>query len=433
MLNQVDYHVAMSDSETSPTLSSFGGPPDVQADACLNARHKAAGCRLCAEVCPVEAITLLDPGSSTPPRPGQPHLDPDRCLGCGLCLPACPTDVFTQPDPPETKLAQTAASLPDRALSLVCPLHPAPGTTAAPVTAVVRHKRCLASLSPATLISLSGGQRTIWLDDTACGDCPIGRVQPVITRVAGAANVLLQAFGRSPAIWTHLGQPDGLNGDPLSLPLIEGDRRQVSRRGFFKTLGTVSRAVTNRSEDRPPPRTEGRVPVAERLPQHVPASRQRLLEQLASLDGPGDEAIDTSNLHLTAVAIQAGACSACRLCARFCPTGALRFVSDSDRFGLSFKPSLCLDCGICAVACPEGAVSFDPRLAPAELTGAATRWLVVGQLAACTGCGELTAGQDDTRQPRCHLCRLSARSTSGRMSIGDLFAGLKSRSSHPDA
>lgn len=421
MLKQVDYHEAMSDSETSPTLSSFGGPPDVQADACLNARHKAAGCRLCAEVCPVEAITLLGPGSSTPPRPSQPHLDPHRCLGCGLCLPACPTDVFTQPDPPETKLAQTVASLPDRALSLVCPLHPVPGLTAAPVTAVVRHKRCLASLSPATLISLSdGGRRPIWLDDTACGDCPIGRVQPAISRVAAAANVLLQAFGCSPAIRTHLDQPGGLNGDPLSLPLIEGDRRQVSRRGFFKTLGVVSRAVTNGSEDRPP-RPKGRVPVSERLPQQVPASRQRLLEQLASLGSPGDEDIDTANFPLTGVTIETGACSACRLCARFCPTGALRFVSDDDRFGLSFKPSLCLDCGICAVACPENAVSFDPRLAPAELTGATTRWLVVGQLVACTGCDELTAGQDETGQPRCHLCRLSAGSSSGRTSIADLF------------
>lgn len=422
MLNQVDYHEAMSDSETSPTLSYFGGPPDVQADACLNARHKAAGCRLCAEVCPVEAITLLGPGSSTPPTPGQPHLDPDRCLGCGLCLPACPTDVFTQPDPPETRLTQTVASLPDRALSLVCPLHPAPGLTAAPVTSVVRHKRCLASLSPSLLIDLSnGGRRTIWLDDTTCSACPIGRVQPAITRVTGAANVLLQAFGRSPAIQTHLGQAEGLNGEPFPLSLVEGDRRQVSRRGFFKTLGAVSRAVTNRSGDRPP-RAEDRVPVSERLPQRVPDSRQRLLEQLASLGSPGDEAIDTANLPLTGVAVKAGACSACRLCARFCPTGALRFVSDDDRFGLSFKSSLCLDCGICAVACPESAVSFDPRLAPVEITSAAAHWLVVGQLAACTGCGELTAGQDDTGQPRCHLCQLSARSTSGRMSIGDLFA-----------
>lgn len=423
MPDQIGYHETMSAPENRPILSfPAGGRPDVRADACLNARHKAAGCRLCAEACPVEAITFQDQGPSARPNPGHPRLNPDRCAGCGLCLAVCPTDVFTQPDPPEAKLARASASLPARALSLVCPLHPAAGITAAPVTAVVRHKRCLASLSPAMLVDLSeGGQRTIWLDDTACNACPIGRVQPAITRAATAANILLGAFSRPPAILTHLSQPGELEGETISRrPLIEGDLSRVSRRGFLKAFGRMPQASAEQVEARPL-RPKGRVPVSERLPQHVPASRQRLLELLASLGDPVDEAIDTASLPLTGVTIQAGACSACRMCARFCPTGALRFVSDGAQFGLSFKPSLCLDCGICAVACPESAVSFEGRLVPAELNGPTARWLVVGQLAACTGCGELTAGQDEAGQPRCHLCRLKARPGPGRKSIGDLL------------
>lgn len=42
-------------------------------------------CGDCAEVCPVEAITMVD---------GHWYLDPEECTECGICVDECPYDVL---------------------------------------------------------------------------------------------------------------------------------------------------------------------------------------------------------------------------------------------------------------------------------------------------------------------------------------------------
>jgi len=57
----------------------------------LPAIHAAdcTGCGKCAEVCPVEAMTLVSANNPRRPKAKLARLDADRCLGCGLCVRAC--------------------------------------------------------------------------------------------------------------------------------------------------------------------------------------------------------------------------------------------------------------------------------------------------------------------------------------------------------
>jgi ferredoxin len=47
------------------------------------------GCGKCADVCPVEAMTLVSANDPSKPKKKKARLDMERCLGCGLCVRAC--------------------------------------------------------------------------------------------------------------------------------------------------------------------------------------------------------------------------------------------------------------------------------------------------------------------------------------------------------
>ncbi len=413
-------------------LPQFGGPPvAIQTEFCLNARYRQAGCRLCLEACPTQAIRLghFDPHITA----GQmlPQLEADLCVHCGLCLHVCPTDVFSQPDPPEATLAQTLANLPDAPLALVCVPHPNPATTAAPVAAIVRHQRCLAALSLSQLIDLShNGQRALWLDDTPCAECPLGRVQPLIAQTAQTTNRLLEAFGRRPVIHTHLSQPETLAAETQKVALIEGNQPKFTRRGLFGAMGQLAQqSAAKAAAANPAPPVTGPLPVSQRLPHHLPNSRKRLIQQLAQLGQPLDEPTASVGLPFANVKIDSSICSACGLCARFCPTEALRLVTDEARFGLSFQPALCLACDICAAACPEQAISFSRHLTPTLLVAAKPGWLVVGPLTACAGCGQPTAllSLKSEPKPYCYSCRQSGGPAAPLKDTAGLMADLLKR------
>lgn len=402
----------------------------LQVEQCLNGRHKEAGCRRCADACPTQAITLHSQNELSPHGPLLPQLNLEPCVRCGLCLYACPTDVFSQASPPEIKLVQTISNLPDAPLALVCSQHPDPAATAAPVTAVVRHQRCLTALSLSHLIDLShNGQRELWLDDTPCAECPIGRVQPFIVQTAAAANRLLQAFGRPLTIHTSLNQPEMVAVEASPKPMFEGNQPKLSRRGLFSALSKVIQPTEPNTHPSSQSATSGPVPVSQRLPHHLPASRQRLRQQFAHLGEPVEQPVETAGLPFANVRIDVNACSACRLCARFCPTEALHFVADTESFGISFKAATCLDCGICMVACPEDAVSFESQLMARDLISEERRWLAVGRLVACAGCGELTTvhGGEADGQPFCYSCRERGGQVSPFKDTAGLMADLLQR------
>lgn len=76
----------------------------VRKDLCL-------GCRLCAEICPRQAISL---------PLGLAQIDQNRCNHCGLCLDACPQGAITKLTPVSQRdLQETVTGLKGKADDLI--------------------------------------------------------------------------------------------------------------------------------------------------------------------------------------------------------------------------------------------------------------------------------------------------------------------------
>lgn len=398
-----------------------GRLPAVDAARCLNVRHNQAGCTRCVTACPTDAIQLVA---------GQPVLDDGACVVCGLCLHSCPTEVFDQTSAPEALLIQVGEQLPPQPLAVVCPLHSAPESSAAPVAAIVQHRRCLAALSPADLLELSQlGTRPLWLDDSECAECPIGGVRATLAVSAAVTRTLLHAYGQPPAVYLLSELPAAQVQPPQRRPLFDGGQPKLSRRGLFDHLRTrvIARATSNvlPAADVAPAST---VPVTQRLSQRVPAARQRLLELLALLASAPEQTVPADDVPFASVQVDTTRCSGCGLCARFCPSGALDFITEEETFRLQFQPAICLDCNICVVACPEDAVQLSEKVNTSSLTAHVSTLLVAGTLTPCLDCGALTAHPRDAEQPaRCYSCRQGAGVVRSLRDEAGLMADLLKR------
>jgi Fe-S-cluster-containing hydrogenase component 2 len=397
-----------------------GAAPDLHPGRCLNRRHAGAGCTRCVDGCPVHAI-ILDGVT--------PQLDTEACVRCALCVPTCPTDCFVPAIDYERKLCETVAALPPAPIALVCAAHPAPAQSAAKVEAVVQHRRCLAALAAADLLEMSaGGARPLWLDDSPCTACPIGAAQAALARTVAAARTLLHASGHSPAILLHSERPSAPDAKARRAPLYDGAQPAMTRRALFMRL----RPQSNHTDDEPPldDLVQRGAPLSARLPQQTPASRRRLLTPLTSWQSATDGELPAARTPFGAVELDAARCSACGLCARFCPTGALQFASSDEQFTLSFHAAACIDCGICTVACPEGAMRMDATVALDAILRDEADICAAGVLTPCTVCGVATRADANAQAVRCHACRQGAGAVTSLHDEAGLMADLLNRSAH---
>lgn len=300
-------------------------------ERCVHNWHRKATCRRCADACPEDAITLGQRGI---------EIDWRKCTSCGRCIPACPSEAL-------------------------CPLtRPLPKTSSVQVACF--HQQGLVGVKGRLLLA------GLWALDLSL---------LLILAAKGVSRISIQGCEKCGMSGKTLEEHcekllERLQG--VTIRVIESRQgRELSRREFFSVLsreghsrsiklaGDVTAAVRERL-----------APAAKRSPA-VPERRRMLI----GLGPPHLEAL------LTGMSAS-DRCDGCMMCARFCPTGALREEAE-EGLALGFSPEKCVQCDLCLDICPKNALGYkplDPPGSPQDIV------LFSTTSAKCVSCGREALG-----------------------------------------
>ena len=104
-------------------------------------------------------------------------------------------------------------------------------------------------------------------------------------------------------------------------------------------------------------------------------------------------------------------CTACGVCARICPTGALKLITgDDSTYQLSFTSAACIACDACVQLC-EPAVLERTTATFGEVLSSEVVELRSGLLRACTKCGAKFVAEPD--RELCPVCEFRQKNPFG--------------------
>ena len=372
----------------------------VHRERCAKVRNRNVDCLKCAAACTSGCISLED---------GELVIDASKCVGCGTCATVCPTCALESlnPSDAELKAACLRAVRGDEVVIACSQMEAALGDLLVPGAAafVVCAGRVDESLL-AGLAAESVGRVTV-----LCGDCDHcaqrhGRdtaelvaetarqvlatwgddLEVVVTDVP-PASILAEGADEAAAETARTayfaqeracapihkseemlaGSSVGADFSPPCAPNLDGLSRSA---GDVATESGLKSAPTQNGPGKATAHLAHSLHVMKdgTLPHFIPDRRERLLDALAQLGEPEDGKLATRLWG--AVVIDGTKCVSCRMCATFCPTGAIAKFDDADgTLGVTHTPGDCVKCGSCRDVCPADAITLLDAVPASWLTG----------------------------------------------------------------
>lgn len=289
---------------------------------CAHGRSGIAGCSMCIDACPAEAISSLIESV---------EVDPHLCQGGGVCASVCPTGAIRYVYPTVTDTLRTLRTLLNS--------YAGAGGSNAVIAFVAQAEADRLESVPDNLLvvvveELASTGMDVWLSALAYGADTVLLVDAgsMPDSVAGfirlqidTAGSILQGLGYLPNA-TRIVDPESLalnceTASPLKLQKV------ASFAGSTEKRRTLLQAIDHLYQQSSTAREL--IP----LPAQSPFGR---------------------------IVVDANACTLCMGCTSVCPSKALSAGNEIPK--LEFYEINCVQCGICAAACPEHAINLEPRL-----------------------------------------------------------------------
>ncbi len=322
----------------------------VDPNQCARLRHMKATCTRCMDNCPRHAISF---GESL-------KVDVDRCDDCGICASVCLTGALEATKPNNAELiSRIQASPQNEVLAFACPK-----AFKGPDERVIK-VNCIGRVDTSVLVSaVAQDTRQVVLVDGPCQECPSASGRKVAAHAVEESHALAGAFGIAPHITFADAVPfeTPAPGKTAASGSASASSEAVSRRAFFTSFfrdtqaaaATTVSTVLEKEPEQKPARVKGD------LPQRLSAKRRLLLDALHRLGQPDRSDFEMDHGAWATCRIKPS-CTACQMCAYFCPTGALTKTLQDGKPALAFRAAHCTNCRICAEVCYWKSLDLVPR------------------------------------------------------------------------
>lgn len=349
----------------------------VHEERCISVRNRNADCLRCAEACTSGAISYAD---------GEMKIDQSVCIGCGTCATACPTCAIEVRHPSDDDLVKyvksaIVASKGHPVIACSCALdqadaraalqHGRSKKTPAYDMAQICAVPCLGRIDESLLVGLGAYKsHDVTLVCGACESCAHAAGGAMVREVIPSAVSMLAAFGSPLKITLTNALPEHVREVSSSARATACDGE--GRRDFFRSMkerGVKAAASAagdaSQHKERPCPAYR-KVGEDGTLSHFVPQRRIRVYNYLKHIGEPVQETVKTRIIGR--VSIDVDACTSCRMCAVFCPTGAIE-KRDGDFFGIVHRPAKCVQCRLCERICPASAITVDDEVSIDHFVG----------------------------------------------------------------
>ncbi len=344
--------------------------------SCVRSVSKLSECRLCETICPVEAIQVAPEA--------LPAINLFSCVGCGGCVGVCPTEALKLDHFSATEFFFACAA---EAESLI---------------SCQKNLPCISVLNVEHLIALASLKSGITLDMGHCENCSIAfTCKSQIEKNAHEANYVLEAMlSSATVVMADVAYED------------ESMKQESSRRDFFQTF-TLQQALKAKQEferdvtiatDAFMEHSIHDVNIANLRHKEVSDKRKLLFTALKRAAKPEMyHVVDADALSFTSQKLlDASICTACEMCYRICPSGALS--SDMKNSKIDFDPFLCLRCHLCHDVCESDAITLSSSYNIKEFFEPTVQNLISFDVKQCDECG--LAFSSLNGETICRRCRI---------------------------
>ncbi len=343
----------------------------VHQERCAKVRNRNVACLKCADVCTSGCISLEE---------GELRIDASLCVGCGTCAAVCPTCALEARDPDDIRLVSNCLAHAHKGeVLIVCEqLRRALDGLLREDAAVC--VTCIGRVDESLLCALAAhGIKRVSLGCGICERCEQEVGLAAAQAAVASAKNLLAAWGSRLCVNIDTCVPErallggeeadaGADVAGAAVSAADADRaieeyfvvmrgnEPVRPRGEEVVVGVAAEDGAASTANKKPDSTALlHVMKDGTMPHFIPDKRERLLESLATIGEPVERKLHSRLWGW--VIIDGAKCSSCRMCATFCPTGAITKFDDADgTFGVYHYPADCVKCGSCQDICDTDAI-----------------------------------------------------------------------------